>query len=407
MRLIVISPPQRKDFYYYITERLEKDHEIFLLWNYKKDNTSVEPYGNIKSLYWSDYATPHELINKIQPDKILFLEILDLWQIALIIACHHFKIPTFFAEHGIGNNINLVIRRFGEKPGVKERFGYYWNKLLTALPRVLKNRFFYLSAAKYLEKDELIKYLKLPFYFKKYTPLHALNQLKFKKRSPHFAILFNRNNIDPYLLYNDVPVENIFMEGVPFFDKYYLKEIIEEDHVVYIEHPNLEDKTLGWDNFFHEKVAKAVERLAVENNIRVIVKLHPRSNIANWLRYNLNTLIEIKQNEDITQEMLTAKMILGFSSTLINAMIACKKNIVLLGWHPKPQIYGDDFSKSGLCHISYSTDDLLTKYEEWKVNNLTLDNSEVFNKFLKEYNYPFDGMATERMINFILEKKVE
>ncbi len=402
MRIVFVCPPHRKDFYQYITNILKLEHEVFLLWEYKLKPETLPNYDEgIMPLYWSNYATPKELLEKIKPDRVIFFEIIDLWQIPLIVTCHKFKVKTFFVEHGVGNSVELVIGRFNEIPSLKERLALYAKKIFYSLPRIIKNRYFFVSAAQYLPAKDIPNYFRLTSYFKKYTPFHALSKLKFRNRTPHFALLFNRNNIDPFLLYNEIESQNIIIEGVPFFDKYFLREVVEKDHIVFIEHPYLEEGILNWDNKWHEKIARSLERFAIDYNVSVIVKLHPRSVISNWTRYNLSPLIEIKQKEDVTNDMLTAKLVLGYSSTLINALVTSKKNVVLLGWHPNPVIFGDDFSKSGLCHASFKVEELFEKYNYWLENNLTFDNKSALENFIKEYNFPFDGKATERIIEAI------
>lgn len=407
MRIIVVSDPKRRDFYNYIVDNLGKEHEIFLLWHYKKTETDSLPYGeNTKLLYWKDYFTPKTLLQKVRPDRVLFFEAIDFWQIPLIIACHEFKVTSFFIEHGVGNSIDMVVARFSEVLSHGKRMLYYLKKLVFGFLRAVRSRIFFMSASKYLSEFDRSKYLKLVLYYKMFTPIHALSQLKFRRRTPHFAILFNRNNIDPFIYYNEIERENIFTGGVPFFDKYFLRKLLNKEHMIFIEHPYLEFKMFDWTDSFHESIARTLEHFAITNGIKIIIKLHPRSNFSNWSRYKLHSLIDIKQSEDLTEEMLSAKLVLGYSSTLINALIICKKNIVLLGWHPKSQIEGDDFSKTGLCHVSFHRQDLFEKYKTWVANNLSLKNDEAYQDFIAEYNYPFDGKATERLINAILENEI-
>ncbi len=104
--------------------------------------------------------------------------------------------------------------------------------------------------------------------------------------------------------------------------------------------------------------------------------------------------------------MLSSKMIFGFSSTLISAMICCRKNVVLLGWHPSPSIFGEDYSKTGLCHISLKIDELFPMYDIWAANNLSIKNNESFKNFIGEYSCPFDGKATDRIVKTITEHLV-
>ncbi len=405
MKIVIVCNPKRRDFYEYILEHLQEHHDIFILWDYAPGVGQNK--SSINWLYWKDYPTPKQFLHYIKPDKLIFFEIIDFWQVPLIIACHRYKVTSFFVEHGVGNSIEQVESRFLELPSPMERLKSYTKRLVSNFSRILKNRIFFYSVLRYLQADELKKYLKLPLYYKKHTPLHALSKLKFRKRTPHFALLFNQNNIKPFLLYNEIEKENIITDGVPFYDKYYHGKQTFGAHIVFIEHPYLEEGILNWNPQFHEFIARSLENFAKDRQVKLIIKLHPRSNIRNWLRYNLNEqFITIKQKEDITQELLSAKLVLGYSSTLMNVLIACKKNIVLLGWHPQPTIFGDDFSKTGLCYVSFSVSDLIEKYDCWVSNNLAIKNEVAFNQFLEEYNYPFDGKATERVIKAILNYEV-
>lgn len=407
MRIVIVSDPYRKDFYNYIIDNLVGEHELFILWDYKKEKQHDRTvHGEVKFLYWKDYLTPKIFLDKIKPDRVIFFEIIDFWQMPLIIACHQYRVTSFFVEHGVGNNVEMVVARFNEMLPLKSRLLFYSKKLGSTFLRVLRNRIFFLSAAGYLDKKDRLKYLKLLLYYKKFTPIHALSLLKFRRRTPHFAILFNKNNISPFRFYNDIETENIISEGVPFYDKFHLLNLSGQEHLFFIDHPYLEFNLLGWDDNFHERIARALESFAVERQVKIIVKLHPKSNLKNWERYNLHPLIDLKQHEDVTKEMLSAKLILGYSSTLISVMILCKKNIVLLGWHPEPKISGEDFSKTGLCHVSYTPNDLPEKYNNWLCRNLTEQNDAALYAFQQEYSYPFDGKATQRVIRTILQNDV-
>jgi hypothetical protein len=286
---------------------------------------------------------------------------------------------------------------------IKKRLRYYGTRLVTSVGRIIRNRIFYYSQLVNIKSfRQLFCFIATPVYFKLFTPIHALSKLRYGLRTPQYALLFSRNNIAPFLIYNDIDRKHILTGGVPFFDKYFGKSESCEKHLFFIEHPYLEERILGWDNDFHERLAKSLEKFAIQHDLMIYIKLHPRSSINNWKRYNLNVdHITIYQFEEVTGIMLSANLILGYSSTLLNAMIGCRKNIVLLGWHPNPQIFGDDISLSGLCHKSMYMEELFEKYYFWKSHNLIYNNSDKYNSYIHEYNEPFDGKATERLFHAI------
>ncbi|TMI64939.1 MAG: hypothetical protein E6H07_03205 [Bacteroidetes bacterium] len=410
MRVLLIADPGRPDFFEYLISANSSVKSWEIIWEYKysgkteqKEFLVVSNGKTVPIHYWSDLATPNVLFRKIDPDKIIFFEIIDLWQISLVIAAQKKKITTFFVEHGVGNSVEQVINRFNERLNLNDWFKKYKIKIIRYGFRAIKNRIFYFSQIFNLNSfKSFFKYLFLPVNLKRDTPIHCLSKNLFRERTPNYAILFNRNNVAPFLVYNIIEKKNIITEGVPFFDEYYRGQIIEEEYVFFVEHPYLEEGILEWNDIFHEKIARTLEEFAIKNNIPVYIKLHPRSKIENWTRYNLNAnLITLLQKENVVKLMLEAKLILGYSSTLLNIMIQCKKNVVLLGWHPKPRIFGDDYSVWNLCHKSYEITDIHAEYRYWIENNLCDKDSESYKGFLEEYNYPFDGKATERVLEAI------
>ena len=214
--------------------------------------------------------------------------------------------------------------------------------------------------------------------------------------------MFNRVNFEEFQWYTGVTEDMVTMDGVPFFDRFYSQDVKDGGPIVYIDHPLLESKLFDWTNEHHKKIAVILSEFANFNKQKLVVKLHPVSSLALWQSYNLESeYFQVVQSGDFTDLYLESKLILGFSSSLINGFLCAKKNVVLLGWHPVPSIMGPDFSKTGLCHVSLSPEELNIKYPYWLKENLAIENGVAYENFLKEFNMPFDGKATERVINAI------
>jgi hypothetical protein len=235
------------------------------------------------------------------------------------------------------------------------------------------------------------------------SPNKVLSKNLFRERVPDHAIVFSEINFEAFELYTGITRKDAFLTGIPYFDKYYRSQSADLEHVVYIEHPYLEYNLLGWTKEHHKRVAQALNDFAVKQEIRLYIKLHPLSDQSNWADYPINKeYVKILQERDYTQLYLYSKLILGFSSSLVTGLLCAKKNIVLLGWHPEPVILGTDFSKTGLCHTSFSISDLQKKFAEWIDDNLAEKNEAAHEEFLCKCNYPFDGKATERVIEAIV-----
>lgn len=410
MRILIVVPPERFDFYNYLIAL--EEHELVLLWHVKQSESRFKveelPLKFKSEIFWGDYRTPKQLLNKLKPDRIIFFEIIDLRQIALIVTAKRLGIFTCYLEHGAAGDKNTAIERWSETDFKKDTLPYLINRFRKSFMDVIKAKWFYFSVTRRFKSfQSYFKYFKLPFLMLKGVPNKVLAHCKFSERVPDKAIVFSKKNYTQFELYTGISMSDAVLTGVPFFDKYFAEEVKEEDHIVYIDHPYLEEKLFIWTKEHHQKIANSIFEFAELNRVKVYIKLHPRSDSKIWNQYSYNkNYVEILQQGDFTDLYIKSKLILGFSSSLLTGFLCAKKNVVLLGWHPEPRVVGADYSKTGLCHYSDSVSDLSEKYEYWVANNLAIDNEELYQNYLKEFNYPFDGKATERVIRAITRDEV-
>lgn len=406
MKILLIVQPERFDFYNYLSKDIE--NEYVLLWYEKESMMKLQkdelPVRFSSIYYWTDFFTPSDLLKKIKPDKIIFFEIIDLRQIALIVSAKAYKIRTFYLEHGAAGSRETAILRWDETTFVRNKIPYFVNRLIKHLPLIVKSKVFYFSVFKgFTSLQSYFRYVCLPviLLFKPSNKVLAHNT--FRERVPDYSILFNESNFQQYELYTGVEKEDVLLTGVPHFDSYLSAFYKGKDHWIYIDHPYLEGKLLGWDKKHHSKIAKQLFNYANTNRQKIYVKLHPKSDISLWHGYdNPGNYIEVIQfGDDFTQLYLESKLILAFSSSLVIGFLCAKKNVVLLGWHPQPTIFGVDFSKTGLCHISYSVDDLYSKVQTWESINYCMDKPDQHTSYVRKFNFPFDGMAIDRVLKAI------
>lgn len=405
MVILLIVQPDRADNYEYL--RNDSENEYVLLWYEKKPLSPLPveqyPIRFSKIIYWADFTTPQQIINRIKPDKIVFFEIIDLRQIALIVCARANNISTFYLEHGAAGDKNTAISRWNELTIKEYKIPYLIDRFRRNFGSMVKSKLFYYSVFKgFSSLKSYLKYLALPVKMLSGLPNKILSQTHFRERVPKYSIVFNRINWEQYALYTGIEEKDALLTGVPFFDKFYRPELDIVNHVVFIDHPYLEEKMLNWTPEYHKKLADTLFSFAKKRQIKVYIKLHPRSDLSRWKSYSFDPdYVEILQMGDYTELYLKSKLILGYSSSLINGFLCARKNVVLVGWHPVAQIQGMDFSKTGLCYCSLSLSDLDQKFEYWSENNLSLKNAVAYEAFLKDCNYPFDGNAEKRVIEAI------
>jgi hypothetical protein len=405
MRILLVVNPDRRDMYEYLGQ--DQNSNYLLLWGESRkardyaSSLETYPVRFDEVYYWDEFASPYQLFKRVKPDKIVFMEIIDLRQIATIVAAKACGITTFYLEHGAAGSSATAIARWDEQSFREGKFKHLV-KRLTSLGVVLKSKAYYYSVlAGFNSMSSRHKYWILPLKMLKDSSNKVLSHNIFNERVPKHCIVFSRINLDEFALYTGITEEQALLTGVPFFDRYYSKQPIEGDHLVYIDHPYCEEGIADWTPQHHETIARKLFLFAKQNRQKVYVKLHPRSNRELWESYGYDeNWITILQTEDCTQLYLESKLILGFSSSLTTAFLCARKNFVLLGWHPEPRIFGMDFSANGLCHKSLELEDLDNRFQYWCKHNLTGD-AVKYAEFIHLCNEPFDGKATERVLNAI------
>ena len=375
-----------------------------LWWERRPDQESPAPAWIEAQHYWSDHATPGRLLDRLQPDRVVLSEIIDLRQIALIIAARGRGLPSYYLEHGAAGDAATARRRMSETSIADKLAGSL--RSLRRLPQLLAVRRFYLSVLPLLNSARSrAAFLAFPQALAVLPAMRALRLLRFPERVPATAILFSRANLEEFALFHGPEsAYRALLPGVPFFDGYYrARPEVDPDTVVYIEHPYLEEGLNGWTPAHHERIARTLDRFARERGKRVLVKLHPRSNLALWQKYQLDPAVEVAQVGDYSERFLRAEMILSYASSLLTGMLCARKNVTYLRWHPGDAEFGAPFHQSGLCHTSGDPDDLFEHYDEWLAGNLCVVNEAAYQAFLDRFNWPFDGQAARRVRQAILE----
>ena len=397
--LLLVVNPQRVDFFQYL-KNLTDYYTLAILWRIKNDDTLNLPSYISEEYFWTDFLTPLHIIDKVKPSKIVFFEIIDLRQISLLVACKYRKVRTFYLEHGAAGDKNTAIQRWEEKSHLDKRPSYLYTRLTKHTKDLFKSKLFYYSALGCLKGfASHSSYLSLPFRMLRALPNKVLSKHHCKERVPDYAITFNEANFEEFELYTGIERSKVLFTGVPFFDDYFRSVYREENYVVYIDSPFFEERLLGWTSEHHKSVAGALASFTKKYNLKVVIKLHPRSDKRLWESYGLDpTRFEILQEGNFTEVYLNAKLILGYSSSLITGLLCARKNIVILNWNPVPMAFGADFSATGLCHSSIEMSDLTSKFSFWIQNNKCLQETSQYETFLRRFNWPFDGQATNRVI---------
>ncbi|HWY37105.1 MAG TPA: hypothetical protein VNY73_01005 [Bacteroidia bacterium] len=398
MRILLNFDPKRTDVYSYLAE--DDKNEYFILYREKKEVLISLPGFIKKEVFWNDYKNPDQIIDDLQISRIIFQNLIDIKQTSLNICAKARGIKTFFLDHGITTEASFSMEKH-RNVNNKQMF----RKVPLHFRDILKNRYFYYYSVKYIRFKSLFNFMRLPFYSSFFGFFKALHTMTFKERAPSECILFCRPNLSEVeYLYQVKEFSKVHYTGIPFFDLYHTKndQQVVKKQLTYIDHPYFESSFFGWDANHHKSIALKLNECAIKNDLFIYVKLHPASSKNLWDSYDLDEKhIKVVQSGDYTNTYLSSELILGYSSTLLAGFICAKKNIVLLGWHPKPEVIGIDYSKTGLAHLSLTPQDLDNLLNYWMETNLCMLDHDAYSRFIDNYNCPFDGRAAKRIIDII------
>jgi hypothetical protein len=400
-RILLLVAPNRTDIYQFFKEDLRNDYDILYFDTAESRSKQSKSTASFirKEYYWNDYSRPETLIRDIRPDKIVFAEIYDLKQIALCVFANKHSIETFFLDHGALGNLKGTKQRHHSI--VKSILASKLKKVFRSLPRIVRNRYFYYSVIGCVSPKSIIKFIFLPLYMLIRSSFYGLHEVVFPERLAKKNIIFSRRNYLQYQFLYHFKEEQTRITGVPYFDSLFNPGLETAQDLVFIDTPFLEVGLFGWTSEHHFKIASILKQISQKYHIKVHVQLHPLSDKKVWEGYQLGESVQIHQLADMTQHYLNAKLILGFPSSMLIGLLSAKKNLVLLGWNPEPKIIGDDLLTFGICHASLRMEDAEKNMDFWMRENLCVSNSAGYQEFLKEYNYPFDGKAGLRIIQFV------
>jgi hypothetical protein len=395
-KILLVSSNRRIDLFNYL---LNQDNiEIIIL-----SNEDINKDLNIKQIQFKKYHTPLNIINDINPDIILFLEVYDILQISLCIVANKVGLKTIFLEHGISSNSEEYLAENNE---INRKHFNRLIKNLKAINYSIIHRLFFMSSFFYVQNlNSLITLIKIWLTIERKGSLKALSTYPLIERVPSKFLLFGKNNNDhKNLIYHINKYKNINIQytGNPFVKK--IKNGL-SNKITIIEHPYFEQSLYNWNFKFHnEKVDFLYKFIRSKPEFDFLIKLHPASDKSLWHKFECPSNAVVKKNNDLNNDnhYEESALILSYSSSMLVDFISNQKNIVLLGWHPVPQIYGVDFSKYGICHTSYLFEDLENNWEHWLKNNLAVVNLTGYERFLEEFNSPFDGLAKQRILMEIL-----
>lgn len=405
--IIIVGDYSREDFLFVAKQLLGYFNFYFLEYADQGEIKSnyYSSYG--KAIFWKDFSSSFDLVDKIKPKAVLFYFIETYNHVALNVTCKHLGIKTFHLEHGVRNyKIQELIFNSKKNETVAQPGNRF--KKVSNLYSKIKTRFFFYNTL-----------LKLPTQYSRF--LKGYYKIRSKKDIfETFSLVKDQLRVaDHYISFSPKIFEfhqkadhldcgkKVSFTGVPSFDFLSnLKKVSDCNDILFIDNAFESQALFGWNDTYKLEFLKALSEFANSVNKPLWIKTHPYSNSEVYdICRNSYGIKVIDQQEEFNEALKKSSVIIGFYSTLLMALMALDHTVCFsLEMHPEKSNYE-------LSSFLVETGATM-KINNWEELKKCMDNIESIyhyqtrfkKKFISEWLYKFDGMASERLKNILLSE---
>jgi len=338
------------------------------------------------------------IILKENPTAIIMLNLSFMIDRAIVQICKDLNIKIFHLSHGMlipSESIQVV------KNHIKKSGG---NKILSKLNK--KNKY---ALYNYLiEVNSVSK----AFNFFKTAIVDHTKFTQFPKYSSELEVnksfVFYPSDLKVMVEDFGFPKEKIEVVGNPELDAFYNSEIQPKanfckeelnlsnyNYIAYFD-DGLSEEVHGWDSQKWILFLKDLVAITNEKNFKLIVKLHPRRDISNFLDFFKEYQIQIIKDVDFKNFIYHSKFVIShFSSVLVYALLLNKK-IKSPRWGLSKGL--EEKYPNNIIEYFYKRELFIDTFDEVEVNV-----SKIQKYILKSVGI-VDGKATRRIVDGIIKQ---
>jgi hypothetical protein len=370
-----------------------------LIFLYDYDAAAAKEFPSAyKLIFWNDYSTPFELLDNVNPSKIVFYDIESFHQVALVSAARKRKIKTFVLEHGLRGayEVDAEIERFRVSRKdwkVKEETDSRFIEE-TAPDQSRRTLKFYAAAIKKAPLFEIPLMLFFIYYRKRFGLTLGLYLMRKKFRWADQYINFTETNASYIMKRDGVPLSYFRFAGNPGFDSFFktfsqFASSAEKPYLLLLDAPFVETGIFKMSVEDKKAFIKRLNDYALSKELKLYIKLHP-------LSYNSGSLIEHSNIVYFKATDLTKLILNSFSCVHIHF-----SSLMPLALLYKPYLFFNTYPEFNVPLKSLGIAELNF--------NSTFDNadpqevsSDQKNRLIEDYLFATDGKAMERITQYLL-----
>lgn len=308
---------------------LKEQFEFTVLFYRYKEQEDLKFDLPFERLYWTKFSSPNDILNLVNPHKIIFMGIENFLTISLLMAAKSKGINTLYLFHGVdGDYFETVSIGKEETEELKlERYRrdspfYQKNKLHTYK--------FLLNAITIENIVKLPSLLKLAINLKRYNYLHeALRFSKSETRQADYYLCLAPEYSNFYKFRDAVPESKIINIGPYNFDEVFQGLVKrgnhshkDEDYWLLIDQP-----LVTVDKATKLRLLKTLAGAALKSKKLLIIKLHPQDYSIDFPA--LDNTIFVRDEREVIDLIHNAAGCFGYFSTLLLPIIYFKKTYVI------------------------------------------------------------------------------
>ncbi len=376
--------------------KLDEHFEYYYLFHLTKPENEVNHSTTDRLLYWTDYKSAQEVLDKINPDKVVFMGINSPNTIALNAVAKSRHIETLIVQHGMFHRYEDYLRLAREEMKERQKKNQFI-QTVGGTDRFFLLKFF-LRSVIFTAPLSILYVFRLRRLKNKMLEIEALKKAPSKYCRPDKYLVFTKDNASIYTERDQVSPDDLIEIGNPEMDEYfnYKPLHIPEDNAYYllIDQPWSEVKDYNSPGFgiskeqtnsFYKELAEYCEYYAT----KLKIKLHPYSYSSTFLLNHPN--IEYIHDVDIVPLIMDSRGVFGFNSTLTLPAIYFKKSCLFRIWEESS--YQNDIEALGVAQVlEYHG------FTKEKINFEQIDKTQsAISQFVQKYFHQADGNAVERL----------
>jgi hypothetical protein len=379
-------------------EQLNHEFDFHYLFHLSKEQEECS-HTNQPRHYWSEFRTAQEILDKIKPDRLVFMSLLGLRPIALNMAARRRTIPTFIFQHGYFRSLENYLSSPIPRSNIAAR-----TKTTTQANSAWQAVRFMLRSNITEEPIDSLRAVAMLLLLSRTNQYRSQLRFRFRGRMPDRYITYSEATSEFHRQLDDASSSSIIPVGIPEFDPLFrlLANSMEDcsKKILLIDSPNAENRWGATATSIERKV-RFLNDLSLrleQQGYALIVKLHPETYGATWLPSPGN--IRYVRDHDVGPLIQEAHACLGFDSTLmIPAIIA--RPTMLFELH-------ESILTTGAREFGVATVVRGLECSNGQLSALldaTERSAEQLEKFTQRLAHSADGNATERLANALSAPK--